>query len=75
MLKIFLYNDERTYIQYFDDTEQQTKIFKQHVYTISIPLNGLERGKYNIGIEYHNSDSETDSKNGLFNTVYWIEIK
>ncbi len=75
VLKIFLYNDKHTYIQYFDDTKQHTKIFKEHVYTLSIPLTNLEKGKYNIGIEYYNSDSETDSKNGLFNTIYWIEIK
>lgn len=75
VLKVFLYNDSYAYTQCFDDTKQLTKVFKDHIYTILVPLNSLERGKYQIGVEYHHSDEEDDIKNGLFNTRYWVEIK
>lgn len=75
LLKVFLYNDNHTYIQYFDDTKQLTKIFKDHSYTVLVPLNSLEKGRYQLGVEYHHSDEKDDIKNGLFNTNYWIEIK
>lgn len=75
ILKVFLYNEDYTYIQHFDDTKQLTKIFKDHVYIILIPLNSLERGKYQIGIEYNNPDDKEDGKNGLYNTIYWVTIK
>lgn len=69
--KIFLYNKDNIYIQYFNDTEQLTKIFKEHIYTISIPLQGIDKGKYQIGIEY----IDNDSNSFLYNTGYWIDIK
>ncbi len=75
VLKVFLYNKSKIYTQYFDDTQQQTKIFKEHVYTILIPLSSLEKGKYQIAVEYQHSDYINDIKNGLLNTRYWIEIK
>lgn len=47
--KIFLYNKDNIYVQYFNDTEQLTKIFKEHIYTISVPLQGIDKGKYQAG--------------------------
>ncbi len=55
--KIFLYNKDNIYVQYFNDTEQLTKIFKEHIYTISVPLQGIDKGKYQAGIEYIDNDS------------------
>lgn len=69
--KIFLYNKDNIYVQYFNDTEQLTKIFKEHIYTISIPLQEINKGKYQTGIEYIDNDSNIC----LYNTGYWIEIK
>lgn len=69
--KVFLYNKDNIYIQYFNDTEQLTKIFKEHIYTISIPLQGINKGKYQTGIEYIDNNSNIC----LYNTGYWIEIK
>jgi len=74
--RIFLYNEDCTYIQHFDDTTQLTKIFKEHVYTISVPLYSIAKGRYQVGIEYTvTTDDSTESKNLLYNTRYWIEIK
>lgn len=69
--KIFLYNKDNIYVQYFNDTEQLTKIFKEHIYTISVPLQGIDKGKYQAGIEYIDNDSNIC----LYNTGYWIDIK
>lgn len=69
--KIFLYNKDNIYIQYFNDTEQLTKIFKEHIYIISVPLQGIDKGKYQAGIEYIDNDSNIC----LYNTGYWIDIK
>ncbi len=69
--KIFLYNKDNIYVQYFNDTEQLTKIFKEHIYTISVPLQGIDKGKYQAGIEYVDNDSNIC----LYNTGYWIDIK
>lgn len=60
--KVFLYNDNAVFAQYFDDTTQLTKIFKDHIYTISIPLEDIDKGKYQIAIEYiapNNTGNET----------------
>lgn len=60
--KVFLYNDNAVFAQYFDDTTQLTKIFKDHIYTISIPLEDIDKGKYQIAIEYiapNNNNNET----------------
>ncbi len=64
--KVYLYNNENIYIQSFDDTEQLTKIFKEHVYHISIPLESLQSGKYNIGIKYQDNN---------YNTYYFADIR
>ncbi len=64
--KIFLYNKDNIYVQYFNDTEQLTKIFKEHIYTISVPLQGIDKGKYQAGIEYIDNDSNIC----LYNTGY-----
>ncbi len=69
--KIFLYNKDNIYIQYFNDTEQLTKIFKEHIYIISVPLQEIDKGKYQAGIEYIDNDSNIC----LYNTGYWIDIK
>ncbi len=69
--KIFLYNKDNIYVQYFNDTEQLTKIFKEHIYTISVPLQGIDKGKYQAGTEYIDNDSNIC----LYNTGYWIDIK
>lgn len=69
--KIFLYNKDNIYVQYFNDTEQLTKIFKEHIYTISVPLQVIDKGKYQAGIEYIDNDSNIC----LYNTGYWIDIK
>ncbi len=69
--KIFLYNKDNIYVQYFNDTEQLTKIFNEHIYTISVPLQGIDKGKYQAGIEYIDNDSNIC----LYNTGYWIDIK
>ncbi|MDE6615025.1 MAG: aryl-sulfate sulfotransferase, partial [Lachnospiraceae bacterium] len=50
--KVYLYNDSNIFVQDFDDTTQLNKIFKEHVYTISIPLENIDKGTYQIGIEY-----------------------
>lgn len=54
--KIYLYNDSHTFVQHFDDTTQLTKIFKEHIYKISIPLDSIDKGTYHIGIEYCGPD-------------------
>ena len=69
--KIFLYNKDNIYVQYFNDTEQLTKIFKEHIYNISVTLQGIDKGKYQAGIEYIDNDSNIC----LYNTGYWIDIK
>jgi len=87
--KVYLYNDNNTFVQDFDDTIQLTKIFKEHIYTISIPLTDISKGTYQIGIEYcgpdylDNSQIQKDEDRnmenkeitGLFNTDYWIKIQ
>ncbi len=73
--KIFLYNDNIVFMQYFDDTKQLTKVFKEQHYIISMPLENISIGKYQIGIEYLKPDNnETKNSPILFNTGYWIEI-
>ncbi len=69
--KIFLYKKDNIYIKYFNDTEQLTKIFKEHIYIISVPLQEIDKGKYQAGIEYIDNDSNIC----LYNTGYWIDIK
>lgn len=71
--KVFLYNDESVFIQHFDDTTQLTQIFKKHIYTVSIPLEGLGKGKYQIGIEYqvpnnNNNNEDADTGESISNT-------
>ena len=62
-------------MQYFDDTKQLTKVFKEQHYIISMPLENISIGKYQIGIEYLKPDNnETKNSPILFNTGYWIEI-
>ena len=66
--KVYLYNDSNTFVQDFDDTTQLTKIFKEHVYTISVPLETINKGTYQISIEYcgpdyWNNGQKEDSKN------------
>jgi len=87
--KVYLYNDNNTFVQDFDYTIQLTKIFKEHIYTISIPLTDISKGTYQIGIEYcgpdylDNSQIQKDEDRnmenkeitGLFNTDYWIKIQ
>ena len=60
--KVYLYNDNNTFVQDFDDTTQLTKIFKEHIYTISIPLTDISKGTYQIGIEYCGQDYLNNSK-------------
>ena len=60
--KVYLYNDNNTFVQDFDDTTQLTKIFKEHVYTISIPLETIDKGTYQIGIEYFGPDYWNNSQ-------------
>ncbi len=69
--KVFLYNDNNVFVQYFDDTTQLTKIFKEHIYTISIPLEDIDKGKYQIAIEYiapNNSENGGDTIPGNDNS-------
>lgn len=63
---VYLYNDDKGYVQNFTDTKQLTKIFKEHMYYMSVPMYDMEKGKYKAGIKYNSK---------YMNTDYWIEIK
>ena len=62
--KVYFYNNETVYLQDYTDTVQTMEVFKNQSYYLSIPLDGLKQGKYNIAIQYMGNRFKTD---------YWIQ--
>lgn len=63
--KIYLYNDADVYEMDYTDTVQETKIFKNSKYFVSMQLTHLKKGRYKIVLRY---------KGHFIKTKYWIEI-
>lgn len=50
--KVFLYNDEHIYEMNLTDTVQDSKLFKKMSFYVSIPLDKLADGTYNIALKH-----------------------
>lgn len=64
--KIYLYNDKDIYMQDFTDSVQTMDVFKQQFYYVSMDLKHLNRGKYQLAIQYKGKSYRTDK---------WIKLK
>ena len=62
--KLYLYNEKEVYLQDYTDTVQTMEVFKNQSYHLSIPLDCLNDGRYQIAIQYIGQP---------YTTNYWIE--
>ncbi len=62
---IFVYDDEKAYMQDFTDSTQPLEIFKAQSYFVSMPLDEIPVGEYRVAVKY---------KGEYYNTPYNINI-
>lgn len=58
--KIYLYNNDTTYVQDFTNTTQPLKVFKTQTYFVSMPLNDIPAGSYKLAVQYLSKTYKTD---------------
>lgn len=58
--KIYLYGDDKIFMQDFTDTTQPLSIFKAQKYFVNMPLTDIPAGSYKLAIQYLSKTYKTD---------------
>ena len=64
--KIYLYNENDTYIQDFTDSEQTIEVFGTQHYYMSMPLMAIAHGNYKLAIKHNGKLYDTHKYINIF---------